>query len=210
MYKIPDVLVDIINDMPSKRIARNIVSFSDDNHIELIVIALISFYVTTIDNKAKSKADKILRILSTTHILSFPNYFPVDYVFTVDLIHFDTTTDNGMIYDLESFDTRILSETNKFLIELGDSTHTSIDLSRVAIVIKRCYIVGKVLKAEIKVLDTPMGRIVKSLLDTGTELFLTHVGTAIRNNNTLYEFCFKKIWIVSHSEHKKFPIKFSL
>lgn len=210
MYKIPDILADIINDTPSKWIACNIVNFSDDSEIKSIVEALIYFYATSIDIKIKSKTDNILRILSTTHIQCFPNYFSVDYIFTVDLIHFGKTLDNGMIYDLDSFDKRILSETNKVLIEMGDSIFTSIDFSRVAMVIQRCYLMGNVLKAEIKVLDTPTGRTVKCLLDTGMELFLTHTGTAIQKYNTLHEFCFKKIWITPHSLHKKFPIKFSL
>ena len=58
MYKIPDILADIINDTPSKWIACNIVNFSDDSEIKSIVVALISCYATSIDIKVNLPTPK--------------------------------------------------------------------------------------------------------------------------------------------------------
>ena len=88
----------------------------------------------------------------------------------------DTKNRNGRIYPKNT----LLKETNRYINEyvnkgraLGELNHPTgptVNLDRVSHIVKELYEDSKNIYGKAKVLDTPMGKIVKNLIDEGAQL----------------------------------------
>jgi len=109
------------------------------------------------------------------------NYF-IEGVF----MQSDVKNRNGRIYPKNT----LAKETNRYINEyvnkgraLGELNHPTgptVNLDRVSHIVKELYENGKSIYSKAKVLDTPMGKIVKNLIDEGA-----HLGVSTRGMGSL-------------------------
>lgn len=86
-----------------------------------------------------------------------------------DMVLLDGFMDtNGRKYDQKDVMSQISGK--KLYGELGSNPSMEVDLSRVSHIVEDARIVDGSLVADIHVLDTPMGKIVESLMDAGVSI----------------------------------------
>ena len=78
------------------------------------------------------------------------------------LLELDTTNSNGRIYPRELFNDFVFK--NEYLGEFNNSTNYNISLKDVSHSIKNIELKDNVIYGDIKILDTPNGKVVKELL----------------------------------------------
>ena len=97
----------------------------------------------------------------------------------------DIKNRNGRVYPMEVLTNEVKNYNRKFVNEkraygeLGHPEGPTVNLERVSHLVTELYPDGKNIMGEARILDTPMGKIVKTLMDEGTELA---VGLHIANN----------------------------
>lgn len=94
----------------------------------------------------------------------------------------DTQNRNGRIYESSI----LIKETKRYVVEyvnknraMGELNHPSgptVNLDRVSHLVESLKINGKQIIGEAKIIDTPMGKIVKSLIDAGAKLGVSSRG----------------------------------
>lgn len=115
---------------------------------------------------------------------------------------------NGRIYPkavmesaLSKYDTEFIKE-RRAMSELGHPTGPQINLDRVSHIIESLRMEGNYVIGRAKVMDTPMGKIVKSLMDEGVKLGVSTrgLGSLVERDNAKYvqsDFFITAIDIVS-------------
>jgi len=116
------------------------------------------------------------------------NYF-IEGVF----MQSDMKNRNGRIYPQPT----LAKETNRYITEyvkkgraMGELNHPTgptVNLDRVSHIVKELYEDGKNIYGKAKVLDTPMGRIVKNLIDEGAQLGVSTRGMGSLKSKNGYQ-----------------------
>jgi hypothetical protein len=116
------------------------------------------------------------------------NYF-IEGVF----MQSDVKNKNGRIYPKNT----LSKETNRYITEyvnkgraLGELNHPTgptVNLDRVSHIVKELYADGKNVYGKAKVLDTPMGKIVKNLIDEGAQLGVSTRGMGSLKSKNGYQ-----------------------
>jgi hypothetical protein len=116
------------------------------------------------------------------------NYF-IEGVF----MQSDMKNRNGRIYQQPT----LAKETNRYITEyvkkgraMGELNHPTgptVNLDRVSHIVKELYEDGKNIYGKAKVLDTPMGRIVKNLIDEGAQLGVSTRGMGSLKSKNGYQ-----------------------
>lgn len=116
------------------------------------------------------------------------NYF-IEGVF----MQSDVKNKNGRIYPKNT----LSKETNRYITEyvnkgraLGELNHPTgptVNLDRVSHIVKELYADGKNIYGKAKVLDTPMGKIVKNLIDEGAQLGVSTRGMGSLKSKNGYQ-----------------------
>ena len=93
----------------------------------------------------------------------------------------NTLNQNGRIYPLEILD-REVRNYQKFIAEnraLGELDHTDssvVELKNASHIVREAYMEGDVCYGTVEILDTPSGKILQSLIDTGVTLGISSRG----------------------------------
>ena len=105
----------------------------------------------------------------------------------------DTKNRNGRIYPQQT----LLKECKRYITEyvakgraMGELNHPTgptVNLDRVSHIVKELYEDGKNVYGKAKVLDTPMGRIVKNLIDEGAQLGVSTRGMGSLKSKNGYQ-----------------------
>jgi hypothetical protein len=105
----------------------------------------------------------------------------------------DTKNRNGRIYPQQT----LMVECKRYIVEyvekgraLGELNHPTgptVNLDRVSHIVKELYEDGKNVYGKAKVLDTPMGRIVKNLIDEGAQLGVSTRGMGSLKSKNGYQ-----------------------
>ena len=94
----------------------------------------------------------------------------------------DIKNRNGRVYPMEILTKEVKNYNNKFVSEnraygeLGHPEGPTVNLERVSHLITELYPEGKNIMGEARILETPMGKIVKTLMDEGTKLGVSSRG----------------------------------
>jgi len=94
----------------------------------------------------------------------------------------DIKNRNGRVYPMEILTKEVKNYNNKFVNEkraygeLGHPDGPTVNLERVSHLVTELYPDGKNIIGEARILDTPMGKIVKTLMDEGTKLGVSSRG----------------------------------
>ena len=94
----------------------------------------------------------------------------------------DIKNRNGRVYPMEILTKEVKKYNNKFVSEnraygeLGHPEGPTVNLERVSHLITELYPEGKNIMGEARILETPMGKIVKTLMDEGTKLGVSSRG----------------------------------
>ena len=93
----------------------------------------------------------------------------------------DIKNRNGRVYPMDVLTKEVKNYNNKFVNEkraygeLGHPDGPTVNLERVSHLVTELYPDGKNIIGEARILDTPMGKIVKTLMDEGTKLGVSYV-----------------------------------
>ena len=105
-----------------------------------------------------------------------------DYKIKGVFMQADIKNRNGRIYPVETLAKEVRRYTKEFIEkkrafgELGHPDGPTVNLERVSHMIKKLYPEGKNFIGEAKIMDTPYGKIVKSLIDEGAKLGVSSRG----------------------------------
>ena len=94
----------------------------------------------------------------------------------------DIKNRNGRVYPMEVLTNEVKNYNRKFVNEkraygeLGHPEGPTVNLERVSHLVTELYPDGKNIMGEARILDTPMGKIVKTLMDEGTKLGVSSRG----------------------------------
>jgi|TARA_R110000803_G_scaffold109989_2_gene178379 hypothetical protein len=94
----------------------------------------------------------------------------------------DIKNRNGRVYPMEILSKEVSNYNKKFVTEkraygeLGHPDGPTVNLERVSHLVTELYPEGKNIMGEARILDTPMGKIVKTLMDEGTKLGVSSRG----------------------------------
>jgi hypothetical protein len=94
----------------------------------------------------------------------------------------DIKNRNGRVYPMEILSKEVTNYNRKFVTEkraygeLGHPDGPTVNLERVSHLVTELYPEGKNIMGEARILDTPMGKIVKTLMDEGTKLGVSSRG----------------------------------
>ena len=94
----------------------------------------------------------------------------------------DIKNRNGRVYPMEILSKEVINYNRKFVTEkraygeLGHPDGPTVNLERVSHLVTELYPEGKNIMGEARILDTPMGKIVKTLMDEGTKLGVSSRG----------------------------------
>ena len=94
----------------------------------------------------------------------------------------DIKNRNGRVYPMEVLTNEVKNYNRKFVNEkraygeLGHPEGPTVNLERVSHLVTDLYPDGKNIMGEARILDTPMGKIVKTLMDEGTKLGVSSRG----------------------------------
>tara|TARA_R100001377_G_scaffold8167_2_gene4246 strand:+ start:1510 stop:2163 length:654 start_codon:yes stop_codon:yes gene_type:complete len=94
----------------------------------------------------------------------------------------DIKNRNGRVYPMEILSKEVSNYNRKFVTEkraygeLGHPDGPTVNLERVSHLVTELYPEGKNIMGEARILDTPMGKIVKTLMDEGTKLGVSSRG----------------------------------
>ena len=94
----------------------------------------------------------------------------------------DIKNRNGRVYPMEVLTNEVKNYNRKFVNEnraygeLGHPEGPTVNLERVSHLVTELYPEGKNIMGEARILDTPMGKIVKTLMDEGTKLGVSSRG----------------------------------
>jgi len=94
----------------------------------------------------------------------------------------DIKNRNGRVYPMEILSKEVPNYNKKFVTEkraygeLGHPDGPTVNLERVSHLVTELYPEGKNIMGEARILDTPMGKIVKTLMDEGTKLGVSSRG----------------------------------
>ena len=106
----------------------------------------------------------------------------------------DTVNKNNRMYEMKTLRNEVRRydeeyiKTNRALGELGHPDTPTLNLERVSHMIKKLYPEGKNFIGEAKIMDTPYGKIVKSLIDEGAKLGVSSrgMGSLVQKNGHHY------------------------
>ena len=94
----------------------------------------------------------------------------------------DIKNRNGRVYPMKILSKEVTNYNRKFVTEkraygeLGHPDGPTVNLERVSHLVTELYPEGKNIMGEARILDTPMGKIVKTLMDEGTKLGVSSRG----------------------------------
>lgn len=100
---------------------------------------------------------------------------------TVDIAVADVPNKNGRIYSRAILDDLVSKHGQSSILGMVGAPANGllqVDLERVSHVVENLRMVGDILTAEVKTLDTPMGKILHTLLDNNVTLFFRLSGRA--------------------------------
>lgn len=97
---------------------------------------------------------------------------------------------NGRIYKKEIYEKAIkdneqMLNEKRMLGEIGHPSYAQINLAEASHVITKLFMEGDILMGEAEVLDTPKGKILKALLESGVKVGISTraVGSVVKNGN---------------------------
>lgn len=121
--------------------------------------------------------------------------------FTATILTINKPDRNGRLYDDQAIEAMLhRAEVNPIFGELGVSSQPTIDLSRVSHAVRALEQVDGTLQAEVEVLSTPSGEILKRLIEAGIRLQFSPNGVGTISDGVVSNYRLESIDVEVRNE----------